>query len=64
MIVDSYMWCLCCGCGEEHNAKDPAMREKHRFCVANRKQKSTMPAAVHASVEFNGPKATSKIEGV
>jgi hypothetical protein len=47
MPASNYTWCRCCGCGEEFNARDPELKEKHRYCVANlnrpKPQESVMP---------------------
>jgi hypothetical protein len=47
MPASNYTWCRCCGCGEEFNSRDPELKEKHRYCVANlnrpKPQESVMP---------------------
>jgi hypothetical protein len=64
-----YTWCRCEGCGDEFNGSDPALKEKHRYCVANRAKENRMPlsegtkitpsastAALHPITGLVGPK--------
>jgi hypothetical protein len=42
-VTPPYMWTRCEGCGDEFNGLDRDLKEKHRYCVANRAKEIVMP---------------------
>lgn len=59
MPASNYTWCRCCGCGEEFNSRDAAMKEKHRFCVANLEKEKPMPLSegtIKVDAEYEWPR--------
>lgn len=60
-----YLWTRCAGCEEEFNGLDPALKETHRFCVANKavKETITMPLS-EGTIKSVSTSALKQITGL